>query len=144
MNAIGLARRVWIPIVMALVVAVGTVTISHLHGFFGSHHHVSAADDADAIIQFNPKRVVYEVFGPEGTTATVDYLDADAQPREVDHATIPWSLQIETTLSSVVANVVAQGDSATLGCRIIVNGVVRDALLVESHHAATTCLVKSA
>lgn len=141
---IGLLKRVWIPIVMVLVVTVGIVTVSRLHGVFGSHQHLSGASNADTIIAFNPKRVVYEIFGPQGTTATIDYLDADAQPQEVDHATIPWSFRIETTLSSVVANVVAQGDSSTLGCRIIVNGAVRDELLVNAHNAATTCLVKSA
>jgi len=141
---IGILRRIWLPVVMVLVVAVGTLTVSRLHGIFGSHQHVSDASNADAIVAFNPKRVVYEIFGTAGTTATINYLDAEAQPREVDNASLPWSLRIETTLSSVVANVVAQGDSATLGCRIIVNDVVRDQLLVQAHNAATTCLVKSA
>lgn len=136
--------RMWIPIVMVIVVAVGVVAVSRLHAVFGSHQRVSDVSNADAIVAFNPKRVVYEIFGPAGTTATIDYLDADAQPQEVAHATIPWSFPIETTLSAVVANVVAQGDSESLGCRIIVNGVVRDQLLVNSHNAETTCLVKSA
>lgn len=140
----GLIRRIWIPFVMVLVVTVGTVTVSRLHGIFGSHQHVANASNDDAIVAFNPKRVVYEIFGPAGTTATINYLDADAQPREVSHATVPWSLRMETTMSSVVANVVAQGDSATLGCRIIVNDVVRDQLVVTAPNAATTCLVKSA
>ena len=140
----GLLRRIWIPIVMALVVAVGTITVTRLHGMFGSHQHLSNASNGDAIVAFNPKHVVYEIFGPTGATATIDYLDADAQPREVDNATIPWSIPIETTLSAVVANVVAQGNSESLGCRIVVNGVVRDQLLVNSHNAQTTCLVKSA
>jgi len=140
----GLVRRIWIPLVMILVVAVGTVTVVRLHGIFGSHQHVSDAGNLDAIVAFNPKRVVYEIFGPAGATATINYLDADAQPQEVDNAALPWSFRIETTMSSVVANVIAQGDGATLGCRIIVNDVVRDQLLVEAHNAATTCLVKSA
>lgn len=136
--------RIWIPIVMVIVVAVGVVTVSRLHGVFGSHQQVSDVGNADTIVAFNPKHVVYEIFGPAGTTATIDYLDADAQPREVAHATVPWSFPIETTLSAVVANVVAQGDSESLGCRIVVNGVVRAELLVNSHNAETTCLVKSA
>jgi hypothetical protein len=141
---IGLVRRIWIPIAMVVVVAVGTLTVWRLHGVFGSHQHVSDPSNADAIISFNPKRVVYEIFGPAGTNATIDYLDADAQPQEVSNATIPWSFKIVTTLSSVVANIVAQGNSERLGCRITVNGVVRDELLVTSHNAETTCLVKSA
>lgn len=140
----GLLKRIWIPIVMVIVVAVGTVSVSRLHGIFGSDQHVSDRGGADGIVAFNPKHVVYEVFGPPGATATINYLDADAQPREVDNAAIPWSMRIETTLSAVVANVVAQGNSERLGCRIIVNGVVRDELTVKSHNAATSCLVKSA
>jgi hypothetical protein len=141
---INIVRRIWIPIVMAIVVTVGAVAVSRLHGVFGSHQQISDVSNADAIVSFNPKRVVYEIFGPAGTTATIDYLDADAQPREIAHATVPWAFPIVTTLSAVVANVVAQGNSNSLGCRIIVNGVVRDELMVNSHNAATTCLVKSA
>ena len=139
-----LLRRIWIPIVMALVLAVGTVTVSRLHGVFASHQHVPDAGNADPIIAFNPKHVLYEVLGPPGTVTTISYLDADAQPREVDDATLPWSLTIVTTLTAVVANLVAQGDSGSLGCRITVNGVVRSERTVEAHHAQTSCLVKSA
>lgn len=140
----GILRRLWVPVVMAVVVTVGAVAVSRLHGIFGSHQHDSDKSNADAIVAFNPKHVVYEIFGPTGATATIHYLDADAQPQEVDHVTVPWSLRIDTTLSAVVANVVAQGDSERLGCRIVVNGVVRDELTVSSHNAATSCLVKSA
>ncbi|WAJ47220.1 MmpS family transport accessory protein [Mycobacterium sp. Aquia_216] len=139
----GILRRIWVPIVMLVVVTVGALTVSRLHGIFGSHQH-SDKSNADAIIAFNPKHVVYEIFGTTGATATIHYLDANAQPREVDNANLPWSLRIDTTLSAVVAHVVAQGDSERLGCRIIVNDVVRDQLTVSSHNAATSCLVKSA
>lgn len=140
----GLVKRTWIPIVMVIVVAVGITSVSRLRGIFGSDQHVSDGSDADGIVAFNPKRVVYEIFGPTGATATISFLDAHAQPQEVDNAAIPWSMRIETTLSAVLANVVAQGDSERLGCRITVNGVVRDERSVDSHNAATSCLVKSA
>jgi hypothetical protein len=141
---ISVIRRIWIPIVMVVVVAVGACVVWRLHGVFGSHQHVSDAGNSDAIIAFNPKHVLLEVLGPMGTVATINYLDADAQPQEVDHATIPWSIMIVTTLPAVVADVVAQGDSETLGCRITVNGVVRDERIVEARHAQASCLVKSA
>jgi Mycobacterium membrane protein len=137
-------RRIWMPIVMVLVVAVGASVVWRLHGVFGSHQHVSDAGNADAIIAFNPKHVLLEVLGPTGTVATINYLDADAQPQEVDHATIPWSFMMVTTLPAVVADVVAQGDSETLGCRITVNGVVRNERIVEARRAQASCLVKSA
>jgi len=58
--------------------------------------------------------------------------------------TLPWSLMLVTTLTAVAANVVAQGDSDTIGCRITVNGDVRDERSVDARHAQTFCLVKSA
>lgn len=137
-------KRVWIPIVMIVIVAISATTVWRLHAIFGSHRHGPDHGNADAIIAFNPKRVVYEVLGPTGTVVAINFLDADAQPQEVRHATTPWSITIVTTLSSVVAHVVARGESQALGCRITVNGVVRAERTVVAPQAHTSCLVKSA
>jgi hypothetical protein len=141
---IRLVGRVWVPMVMVVVVAVGAFTVSRLHGVFGSDPYHPDAGNADAIVQFNPKRVLYEIFGPAGAVADINYLDADAQPQRVDAARLPWSLLLVTTLTAVSANVVAQGDSDSIGCRITVNGDVRDQRSVDAHKAQTSCLVKSA
>ena len=140
----GLVKRMWVPMVMVVVVAVAALTVSRLHGVFGSDMYKPDSGNADAIVQFNPKRVLYEIFGPAGTVADINYLDADAQPQRVDGATLPWSLMLTTTLTAVAANVVAQGDSDSIGCRITVNGDVREEHSVDGHHAQTSCLVKSA
>jgi hypothetical protein len=129
---------------MVLVVAVAAVIVSRLHGVFGSNLYHPDSGNADAIVQFNPKRVLYEIYGPPGTVADINYLDADAQPQRVDGATLPWSFELVTTLTAVAANVVAQGDSETIGCRITVNGEVRQENLADAHNAQTSCLVKSA
>ena len=42
------------------------------------------------------------------------------------------------------ANVTSQGDSNNIGCRITVNGVVRDEKVSHEVNAQTFCLVKSA
>src|ERR1700752_5198238 len=139
-----LVKRVWVPMVMVIVVAVGAFTVSRLHRVFGSDPYVPDAGNADAIVQFNPKHVLYEIFGPAGTVADINYLDAEAQPQRVDAATLPWSLMLVTTLTAVSANVVAQGNSDTIGCRITVNGDVRDEHTVDAYNAQTSCLVKSA
>jgi hypothetical protein len=139
-----LLGRAWVPLVMIIVVALGAFTVDRLHGIFGSDMYKPDSGNADAIVQFNPKHVLYEVFGPAGTVADVNYLDADAQPQRVDGATLPWSFELVTTLTAVAANVVAQGDSDTIGCRITVNGAMRDEHSVDAHNAQTSCLVKSA
>jgi hypothetical protein len=136
--------RVWVPLVMVVVVAIGAFTVSRLHRIFGSDMYHPDTANADAIVQFNPKRVLYEIFGPAGTVANINYLDADAQPQRADAVTLPWSLVLVTTLTAVSANVVAQGDSDKIGCRITVNGDVRDERSVDAQNALTFCLVKSA
>ena len=139
-----LIRRGWVPMVMVVVVAVGAFTVSRLHGVFGSDMSRPDTASADAIVQFNPKRVLYEIFGPAGTVADINYLDAEAQPQRVDDVTLPWSLMLVTTLTAVSANVVAQGNSDSIGCRITVNGQVREERSVDAPSAQTFCLVKSA
>ena len=46
-------------------------------------------------------------------------------------------------LVAVFANVVAQGDSDSIGCRIIIDGVVKDERTVNKVNAYTFCLDKS-
>jgi hypothetical protein len=118
--------------------------VYRLHGVFGSHHKTAAAGGiSNEIIPFNPKHVILEVFGAPGTVATINYLDVNAQPQRVDHTTLPWSYTITTTEPAVVGNVVAQGDSDFIGCRITVNGVVKDERSVNEVNAYTFCLDKS-
>ena len=59
-------------------------------------------------------------------------------------SSLPWRYTISTTMSSVIANVVAQGDSDDLGCRITVNGELKDEHHASEHHAQVSCLVKAA
>ncbi|WP_246541157.1 MmpS family transport accessory protein [Mycobacterium spongiae] len=140
----GLIGRISTPLIGVLVVAVAAVIVLRLHETLGFRQSVSGSGEPDTIVSFNPKRILYEILGPPGKVAGINYLDAEAQPHQLDGVALPWSLAIVTTLTSVVANVVAQSDSKTLGCRITVNGVTRDERFVSAHHALTTCLVKSA
>jgi len=127
-----------------LVVAAAGLCVYRLHGIFGSHHNTSATGGiSNDIIPFNPKQVILEVFGAPGTVATINYLDVNAQPQRVDDATLPWSYTITTTEPAVFANIVAQGNSNSIGCRITVNGVVKDERTVNEVNAYTYCLDKS-
>jgi hypothetical protein len=49
-----------------------------------------------------------------------------------------------TMSPAVIANLVAQGDSDQIGCRITVNGAVKDEQFATGHHAQVFCLVKAA
>lgn len=131
-------------IVSVLVVALAGFGIYRLHGIFGSHDNTTANSGLAAeIVPFNPKQVVLEVFGAPGAVATINYLDVNAQPQQVKDAPLPWSFTITTTEPAVIGNVVAQGNGDTLGCRITVNGEVKDQRTVHKVDAHTFCLDKS-
>ncbi len=128
---------------LVMVLAVSGLIVMRLHKVFGSQDLNANAGAGIEIVQFNPKIVVYDVFGPAGTTATIDYFDADANTHEVNTA-LPWSTTISTTLPAVSANIMAQGDGDQIGCRVTVDGVVRDQKSTDGLNAQTFCLVKSA
>jgi Mycobacterium membrane protein len=138
-------KRAWIALVVAMVVALGSVAVVRLRGVFGSDAIFSAtATQAEPLPQVNLKRVTYEVLGPSGTSGRVSYLNIQSQSEHADFSDLPWTHTITTTNSSVIADVVAQGDSNDLGCRIKVNGEVKDEHHSSEHHAQTSCLVKAA
>jgi hypothetical protein len=131
-------------LVTVLVVALAAFGIYRLHGIFGSHTNTSANSGlSNEIVPFNPKQVVLEVFGAPGAVATINYLDVNAQPQQVKDAPLPWSFTITTTEPAVIGNVVAQGNGDILGCRITVNGEVKDQRTVNKVDAYTFCLDKS-
>jgi Mycobacterium membrane protein len=139
----GIAARTWIPLVIVVVLAVSGLIVSRLHKVFGSQDLNAGAGAGIEIVQFNPKIVVYDVFGPPGTTAMIDYFDADANTHEVNTA-LPWSTTISTTLPAISANILVRGDGDQIGCRVTVDGVVRDEKSSDGVNAQTFCLVKSA
>ena len=131
-------------IVAVVVVAIAGYAVFRLHGVFGSNHDTSTAEAlSDEIIPFNPKHVVLEVFGPPGTVATINYLDVNAQPQRAENVALPWRYDITTTQTAVLVNVMAQGDSDSLGCRIVIDDVVKDERTVNTMNAYTFCLDKS-
>ncbi|PJE12580.1 MmpS family transport accessory protein [Mycobacterium sp.] len=137
-------KKGWTVLVAAAVVAAAGSTIYRLHGLFGSRGGATSADGISGeIVPFNPKQVVLEVFGVAGAVATIDYLDVNAQPQQVIGAHLPWSFTITTTEPAVLGSLVAQGDGDTLGCRITVNGEVKDQRTVNTSQAYTYCLEKS-
>jgi hypothetical protein len=131
-------------LVTVAVIAVAGFCVYRLHGIFGSHNTTSAAGGfSNETAPFNPKHVVLQVFGPPGTVASINYLDVNAQPQRVDDTALPWSYDVTTTEPAVFANVMAQGDSNSIGCRIIIDGVVKDERSVNTLNAYTFCLDKS-
>ncbi|SEH53826.1 membrane protein [Mycolicibacterium rutilum] len=140
-----LVRRRWTAIVAIIVVAIVGFSIHRLHGIFGSNNVVSrTGSEALENTGFNPKHVLFEVFGTPGSVATINYLDADAQPQRVDDVPLPWSHELTTDEPTLFADLRAQGDGATIGCRITVNGVVKDERSTDNLNGYISCLDKTA
>jgi hypothetical protein len=138
-----IAKRVWVPVVLVVVLAISGLVVTRLHKIFASQDLNANAGAGIEIVQFNPKFLVYDVYGPPGTTAQISYFDADANVHLLT-ASLPWSITLSTTLPTVSANLMAQGDSDEIGCRVTVNGTVREEKSANGINAQTYCLVKSA
>ena len=119
--------------------------MSRLHGIFGSEKSPSYADTKlDESAPFDAKQFIYEVFGPPGTVADISYFDVNGDPQLVEGANLPWSLKFVTNQAAVVANIVAQSDSDSIGCRIVVDNVVKAERITHEASAFTFCLLKAA
>jgi hypothetical protein len=140
------AGRHWLLLLVLVSIAIGGFVVYRMHGLFGSNNEITRegsgiANDAKP---FNPKRITYEVFGPAGAVATINYLDLSANPQSIRQAPLPWTLTLTTTAPAASPILLAQGNSETIGCRITVDGKVKDEKSAVGVDAFTFCQVKSA
>jgi hypothetical protein len=136
-------KKIWIPLVLLVVLAVSGLVVSRLHRQFASQDLNAGAGAGIEIVQFNPKVMVYDVYGAPGTTALIGYFDPDANVHIVT-VPLPWSITLSTTLPTVSASLMARADGDQIGCRVTVNGTVREEQSANGINAQTYCLVKSA
>ncbi|MBI3692182.1 MAG: transport acessory protein MmpS [Mycolicibacterium aromaticivorans] len=142
---LGLLKRFWVVaiVVIALLAAVGVV--SRLRTFFDSDKpYLTAAMPADAIKPINTKRVTYEIVGPAEASGRISYLDVNGKTIEAAFTELPWSVTVSTTDPGVLANVVAQGDTDALGCRILVDDKLVAEDFANGRDAQAFCLDKAA
>ena len=136
-------KKLWIPLVLIVVLAVSGLVVSRLHRQFASEDLNANAGAGIEIVPFNPKVMVYEVYGAPGSSALISYFDPEAKVHTIT-AQLPWSITLSTTLPAISANLMARADGEQIGCRVTVNGVVREEQTASGIDAQTYCLVKSA
>lgn len=142
--AMRLFRKTWMALLILVVVGVSAFAVDRLHGVFGKTELTREGSGlANDPKPFNPKSVTYEIMGPPGTVATINYLNLDAEPQIARDVTLPWTLTLTTTAPAAGATIVAQGDSDTIGCRITIDGELKDERWTTGVSAQTFCLVKS-
>ena len=132
------------PLVAVVALALGGVVMWKVHQFSAPAPVITVLPP-QAPPEFSPKQVTYELSGSIGDGAMLVWADVDGHPHRVDLTTLPWSHTETTTLTVVSGSISAQvhgGDQ--LGCRILVNGVVRDEQSETRQDAHVFCIVKSA
>jgi hypothetical protein len=140
---ISVLKRAWLPALVVVAMVIGAVSVTYLRSVFGSDGAVVTPVGSDTAEKFNPKVVTYEVFG-SGATAVINYTDLKGLPQRTGEVSLPWSLKLETTVPSVMPNILAQGNGESIGCRVVVDDVVKDERTAQGVNPATYCLVKAA
>jgi hypothetical protein len=131
--------------VLVVVAVAGGFTVSRLHGVFGNETRPAyTSAEREEKRPHDPKHLVYEVFGPPGTLATISYFDAEAEPQLVKKAPLPWSMEFPITEATSIGNLTAQGNTDNIGCRIIVGDEVKDENIRYGVSAFTFCQLKAA
>ncbi len=139
-----LLKRTWIPLVIVAVIVAGGLTVGRLHGIFGSERRPAYADTKiNDNKPFEPKRITYEVFGPPGTVADIGYFDTDSNPQRVEGVHLPWKIVLTTTKPTIVGNLVAQGDTDSIGCRILIGDDVKADKVSNEVSAFVYCMLKA-
>lgn len=135
--------KIWLPLAAVVVLGVGGVGMFKVHES-SEPPPVLAANPPQAPEEFTPKSLTYELFGSIGDGGILDYIDIDGHPHKVDLTTLPWSHTETTTLTVVSGSISAQVHGGQVGCRMLVDGVVRDEQSATHEDADVTCRVKSA
>ncbi|MUM17645.1 hypothetical protein FZI91_15395 [Mycobacterium sp. CBMA271] len=89
------------------------------------------------------RTIAYEAIGSPGTPATVSYLDDSGHNQNVE-TVLPWEQALRTVEPSLVTSMVVQSNSSGVGCRITVNGKVRDEQVATATGGIASCKVQVA
>lgn len=135
--------KAWLPLVIVVVLSLGALSMWKVHQSTAPGP-VLAVPPPQAPEEFTPKRLTYELFGDLGSSGLLSYIDIDGHPHEVHIDALPWSHTETTTLTVVSGSISAQVHGGQVGCRMLVNDVVRDEQSTTRQDADVTCRVKSA
>lgn len=135
----------WIPLLVLIVGVTAGFAVSRLHGIFGSEERTAYADTKVADTKpYDPKKLVYEVWGAPGTVANISYFDEQTEPIYITDVPLPWTLEFDIGDATAIGSLMAQGNSSSIGCRILVDGEVKAEKVSNNVNAFTSCLLKNA
>lgn len=131
------------PLVSVVALSVGALCMWKVHQM-SAPGPVLTVNPPQAPEQFNPKKLTYQVFGSVGEGGLLDYIDIDGHPHLVKLDSLPWKHEETTMLTVVSGSISVQVRGDYVGCRVLVDDVVRDEHTKTHPNADITCRVKSA
>jgi hypothetical protein len=144
-NSPRILGKLWAPAVILAVLVIAGYGVRTVRGMSEQISHPPVTSTIPAtVVQINPKNVTYEAFGTLGSSGRVTYRDLDSRPVQITLTSLPWSLSQMTMSPSATLSLVMQVDGDAAGCRILVDGKVRDEHLVSHPSAAVACNVTAA
>ncbi|MGL6234707.1 MAG: MmpS family transport accessory protein [Segniliparus sp.] len=96
---------------------------------------------APTLGEFAERTVEYEASGPQGAPVTVSYLDENAHARDVV-TTLPWQQSVRTATPAVMTSLVVQSKTVGIGCRISIDGKLRDEQFSNTLAGLVNCKVR--
>lgn len=138
-----LLARAWLPLVTVVALGLGALGMWKVHQM-SAPGPVLTVNPPQAPPEFTPKTLTYEVYGEVGSSGLLSYIDLDGHPHKVELDALPWRHEETTVLSVVSGSLAVQVRGDYVGCRILVDGVVRDEHSNAHPNADITCRVKSA
>ena len=136
-------RNAWVYVVVLVVLAVAAAFILRLRSSEIPDEAVGTVSRLPSLGSLSERRIQYEATGPDGTPATVSYLDEDGHNRNIK-TVLPWHEALHTVAPSLVTSMVVQSSSPGTGCRITVNGEVRDEQVSVATGGIASCKVQVA
>jgi len=138
-----LLARAWLPLVAVVAIGIGAFGMWKVHQM-SAPGPVLTVNPPQAPEQFTPKTLSYQVFGSPGAGVLLSYVDLSGYPHTVELDSLPWRHDETTMLTVVSGSISVQVRGDYVGCRILVNDVVRDEHTNARDNADIACRVKSA
>ena len=136
-------EKIWLPLVAVVAISLGALCMWKVHQA-SAPGPVLSVNGPQAPEEFVPKKLTYELDGDLGDSGMLSYIDIDGYPHTVELTDLPWSHVETTNLSVVSGSISAQVHGGQVGCRMLVDDVVRDEQSATRQDADVTCRVKSA
>ncbi|ADG96803.1 membrane family protein [Segniliparus rotundus DSM 44985] len=136
-------KSAWPYLVSLLILVAAGGFIAHLRSSSIPDEAVGFASALPKLGQSPQRTIDYEASGPAGTPVRVSYLDEHAQAHDAD-AVLPWQESLRTASPTVMTGLIVQSKAGGVGCRIIIDGTVRDEQPPSASANVANCKVQVA